>query len=84
MNTFLQDKRFPEYFERIIDLKNAECAQPETYAGVRILKLTDDPTFCKEGGEEIEQGLRFEEFLKRLLASDFSVLGKDARLTTLI
>lgn len=74
MNTFLHDERFPEYLRRTKDLKNAECAQPTSYAGVGILKLADDPTFCKDGGEEIEQGLRFEVSLKRLVASDCTVV----------
>jgi hypothetical protein len=45
-----------------------------SYAGVGILKLADDPTFCKDDGEEIEQGLRFEVSLKRLVASDCTVV----------
>lgn len=74
MNTFIHDERFPEYLRRTKDLKNAECAQPMSYAGVGILKLADDPTFCKDDGEEIEQGLRFEVSLKRLVASDCTVV----------
>ena len=42
---------------RTTDLKNAKCAQPAIYAGVEILKLTNDPTFCKDDDGEIKGGL---------------------------
>ena len=42
---------------RTTDLKNAKCAQPAIYAGVGILKLTKDPTFCKDDDNEIDGGL---------------------------
>ena len=58
MNTFLHDKRFPQYLRRTTDLKDAQCAQPTSHAGVQILLLTNDPTFCQDVVEEVEQGLR--------------------------
>jgi hypothetical protein len=72
MKQFLYDKRFPEYLRRTIDLKNAKCAQPKTYAGVHILKLPDHATFCEDGRKK---GLRPEVFLTCLLAADLKVVA---------
>ena len=58
MNAFLHDKRFPKYLRRTTDLKDAQCAQPASLAGVHILVLADDPTFCQNVVEEVQQGLK--------------------------